>query len=162
MNKPLKIAWIALALLTAGTLVSHAQTSDALKLKHRSAFAGGPARNPFWPIGWVKDSSGGSAESEETVAAITPDKFLVTSISTGANPLAVINGKTFGEGETINAMYGDQKIKILVLAIQDGEVVLQYAGKKYVIAMKAPEMTHTHVESEDALPKKDDSTIIFR
>ena len=97
------------------------------KLKHRSSFTDAPARNPFWPIGWVKGDTT-QAEVQDAVP-ITADKFEVTSISTGSNPLAVINGKTYAEGETIIALYDDQKIKIQVVAINDGDVVLNISAK---------------------------------
>ena len=161
MNKQLKIASVVLLLLGAGVAASNAQSDGVFKLKHRSSFAGAPSRNPFWPIGWVKGQSTSQNAPEETAVPITADKFEVTSISTGSAPLAVINGKTYAEGETIIALYGDQKIKILVVAINDGEVVLQYLDKKYVIPMKHPELAHNPVDPDDALIKKDNNVLIL-
>lgn len=150
---------MALLLLGLGAVTSHAQTDGTFKLKHLSSFNGGPARNPFWPIGWVKEAG---ADPQEEAAPITADKFQVTSISTGSAPLAVINGKTYAEGETILALYGDQKIKILVVAISDGDVILQYLDKKYDIPLKRPELVHSAANNDDALPSKDDNVIILQ
>jgi hypothetical protein len=160
MNTPLKIASIALFLLWSGA-ASNAQTDGTFKLKHHSSFTNAPARNPFWPIGWVKGDTT-KTETQEAEVPITADKFEVTSISTGSAPLAMINGKTYAEGETINAVYGDQKIKILVVAINDGAVVLQYLDKKYTIPLKRPELVHNPVSNDDdLLPRKDDNTLIL-
>lgn len=163
MNTRLAKTSIALLLATGAAFTCHAQTEDGVfKVKHQSSFTGTADRNPFWPIGWVKSDTGGAQNvAEETAAPITADKFEVTSISTGANPLAVINGKTYAEGETIIALYGDQKIKILVLAIHDGDVVLQYLDKKYVIQMKRPEFVHNPSSDQDLAPRKDDNILIL-
>lgn len=160
MNAQLKTASIALLLIGAAAITCNAQEDGSFKLKHQSSFAGGPARNPFWPIGWVKNDSSQAEQQEVAAPIITPDKFEVTSISTGSNPLAVINGKTYGEGETIVALYGEQKIKILVVAINDGDVVLQYLDKKYTIPLKRPEFVH-NPSSDDQLPQKDDNILII-
>ena len=166
MNTQLKTALLALFLLPAAAAACHAQSDDSaaaggFNLKHRSSFNSTAARNPFWPIGWVKTDTGENETQE--VALITPSQFDITSISTGQNPLAVINGKTYGEGETITALYGSQKIKILVLAINDGEVVLQYLDKKYTIPLRRPEFVlHTSTADDDELSKKDSNILILR
>ena len=160
MKTPLKIAAIALFLLTLGQITSSAQTEGVFKLKHRSSFTDAPERNPFWPIGWVKGASNQSDVTEAAVP-ITAASFAVTSISTGPTPLAVINGKTCGEGETITAMYGGQTLKILVVTINDGKVVLQYLDKKYVIPMREPEL-QSHGSTDDSeLTRKQDNMLIL-
>ena len=161
MKTPLKIAALALLVLAWGQISSSAQTDGAFKLTHRSSFTGAPERNPFWPIGWVKGQDT-QTDVQETAVPITEASFVVTSISSGnSTPLAVINGKTYGEGETIVAMYGSQKIKIQVVAINDGEVVLQYLDKKYTVKMKEPVLNHHSDDDSDALLKKNDNVLIL-
>ena len=120
-------------------------------------FQAAPPRNPFWPIGWVKSETGGNtANVDETPVPITADKFEVTSISTGASPLAVINGKTYAEGETIIALYGEQKIKILVVAIHDGDVVLAIS-RQQKSRMIIPRSSPNCREPRDCDPGDDSS-----
>src|SRR5579862_5206371 len=133
MKTSLRMTLIAL-LLCGAAIACNAQTNVDLKLKHRSTFTCDAAHNPFWPIGWVKN--GTESETQDVAVPITADKFQVTSISTGATPMAVINGKTYAEGETIIALYSGQKIKILVASVTDGTVVLQYLDKKYTVPLK--------------------------
>ena len=165
MNTPLKTVFIALCILGLGAAASSAQETAAgsFKLTHRSTFANASAHNPFWPIGWVKGDTSTQSESTEPTVPISESNFTVTSISTGVNPQATINGKIYGEGETIIAMYGGQKIKIVLVAVNDGEVVLQYLGKNYKVQMKHPEL-HMHESSndDDALLKKQDNVLILR
>ena len=160
MNTPSKIASIALLVLGLGVITSNAQTDVTLKLKHRSSFSNAPARNPFWPIGWVKGENAQGSEQEAEVP-ITADSFVVTSISISSTPQAIINGKIYAEGDVINALYGGQKVKIQVMVINDGDVILQYLGKKYTVPLKRPELSsHKAETSEDTLPKKDDVLIL--
>src|SRR5271168_3925148 len=105
MNTPLKIASLAVLILGLGQISSNAQTEGEFQLKHRSSFTDAPGRNPFWPIGWVKGQETQN-NVQETAVPVNEASFVVTSISSGSTtPLAVINGKTYGEGETIIAMY---------------------------------------------------------
>lgn len=135
MNKQLQIAGLALFALVFDDRIACSQTAGDFKLQHRSSFVNQPAHNPFWPIGWVK-SDQPQETSQDTQVSINPENFVVTSISLSATPLAVINGKAFAEGETINAIYGGQRIRIQVLSIGDGTVTLQYAGKKIMLSLK--------------------------
>jgi len=45
-------------------------------------------------------------------------------------PLAVINGKAYGEGDSIPFIAGTSKIKVQVLVIRDGGVILGYNDLK--------------------------------
>lgn len=131
MKNKLIIAGMALLALAAPVRPQ----AGEFKLQHHSSFDSQPAHNPFWPIGWVKSDKPQEAP-QEAVATISPDNFVVTSISLSATPLAVINGKTFGEGEFINAVFGGQRVRIQVASIGDGVVTLLYAGKKIQVPMK--------------------------
>ena len=133
---------------------------ETYQLKHRSSFTADQAHNPFWPIGWVKGAVVAGAVAQENDVPITSDSFTVTSISIGTTPLAVINGKTYGEGETISAVYGGQRIKIQVTAITDGTVILQYLNKKYVIALKHPELQSKAAPPQEYEPRTDSTMIL--
>src|SRR3978361_776225 len=70
-------------------------------LKNQSTFQVTPGvRAPFWPIGWTPSAKTTDTEAVNAqTLVITPDQFSVTSILLGAQSLAVINGRTYGEGE---------------------------------------------------------------
>lgn len=139
------------------TCVASAQETTIFKLIHRSEFSSTVERNPFWPIGWVKGA--GQAATQEAAVPVSASNFTVSSISISSTPLAVINGKTYAEGEVINAMYGGQRITIRLVAIHDGDVVLEYLGKRYTVPMKRPELIQKPV-SGDTLPKQDNTLIL--
>lgn len=137
----IKLTITTLALASAfvhGT--ASAQTAETYKLKHRSAYTDPSAHNPFWPIGWTKGDVVQQATAQEAPPPISAESFAVTSISLSAAPLAVINGKTYGEGEIINAISGTQRLHIQVVAITDGSVVLQYLNKRYTIPLRRPQL----------------------
>ena len=151
-----KTATLALFLLAGCGLAAHAQTVEELKIKNRStfdAFAAG-ARNPFWPVGWRKEAAGASrATATAAVAApvevvLRPQDFVVTSISVGALPLAVINGKAYGEGDLIPLSRGKETVSVQVFAIRDGEVTLRHQTKTVVCTIS------TAVPSKDSKSKR--------
>lgn len=128
---------LALLLFAASNLVVSAQTAAELKIKKLSEFdAHTVSRDPFWPVGWQKaalaaPSGAASAAAAAALAATTlkPESFVVTSISTGTLPLALINGKTYGEGELIPVDIGGRRITVQVYAIRDGTVTLRYQNQ---------------------------------
>ena len=120
-----RAALLAAALLLAVAPHLHAQGA-MFKLKNRSKFSGTlVARDPFWPIGWNKETRNeaqGGGEEE-----ISPDEFVVTSILLSPPALAVINGKEYGEGQFVPVP--GSMAKAQVAAIRDGTVFLFYHGK---------------------------------
>lgn len=169
MNTQLKIAGLAFLALISASRTALPQAPGEFKLKHRSSFTDPPAHNPFWPIGWV-NSEHPQETVQEPLVAIKPESFVVSSISLGASPLAVIraaadstsgkttSGKTYGEGDSIEAIYGGQRIRIQVVAIGDGAVTLQYAGKKIIVSMKHAESGPRQEPKANAL--KDNAIIL--
>ena len=129
------------ASLALGPVLARAQeTTRGFKLKNRSSFsAGETARNPFWPIGWVKNS--GPAESTTEVQVdIRPEDFALSSISIfGSTRLALINGRARGEGDYVPLTVNGRKIRVAVVAIQDGAVVLRYENKDFTVMLKRKE-----------------------
>src|SRR4051812_7702067 len=99
------------AALAASTLAAPAEEADVktagYKLKKRSVFTQPEtARSPFWPIGWIKPAPGQVTQQTQEAAPMTkldPEQFSVTSIVGGTPPIAIINGRPYGEGEYIRA-----------------------------------------------------------
>jgi hypothetical protein len=156
-NHPACIAAFALCLVSFAS-AGRAQAT-IIKLQHRSEFKDDGFRNPMWPIGWQKPANGTQNVSNEPQLPIGPELFNVTSISISSTPLAVINGRTYAEGEAINAIYGGQHIKILVAQINDGNVVLQYLGIKFTVNQKRPDMVPKESPAKDETPP-DNSVIL--
>ena len=149
MKNVLKITIVILVLAFPGRM-AFAQAPEAqgiFKLKHVSTFKQTSAHNPFWPIGWVRTANVQQQESEPQVP-ITSANFNVSSISISPTPMAIINNKACAEGETITARYGASRIQIQVMAIRDGEVILQYQGQNYTIPLKRPELTSKPANEE--------------
>lgn len=167
MNASPKLLIVALiALLAAGTS-SHAQSTDTgFKLKHRSSFSVSVTRNPFWPIGWVKGADvtpGTGVAQEQQDADIRPESFNVSSISISTVPEAIINGKIYAEGDVINAIYAGQKVKLVLLAVNDGSVVIQYGARKITVQVKHPELPqHQNATATEAMPAHNNDTIYLR
>jgi hypothetical protein len=155
-------------LATAGLLVAavaHASDKPApYQLKQRSAFAlpTGTERAPFWPIGWKKRAIGEVTQS----AVPTTPKFVLdeksyklTSILLGNPSLAIINGRTYMEGEfvrqarpaaapTVATSTLPANARVRVFRIQDGQVVLQYQNETVTLGLQRPELAQKHGEEE--------------
>jgi hypothetical protein len=124
-------------------LVASAQTAAELKIKQPSEFDARTAiHDPFWPVGWQKAApvpQTGAASAAATALAganlLKPESFVVTSISTGALPLAVINGKAYGEGELIN-IGGAPTGSVQVFAIRDGVVILRSQNQTITVYIR--------------------------
>lgn len=120
-------------LVTATVLVAEraaaevaAPVAGKYELKKRSAFnLPETTRPPFWPIGWVKKNTT-AAVSVPSGPRLTLDEknFAVSSILTGNPSLAVINGRSYMEGEYLRSK-GKGQPRIRVLRIYDGFVQLQ-------------------------------------
>jgi hypothetical protein len=158
MKTLIKPSLFLVTALLITNIAARAQENTIFKLKHRSEFSSATVHNPFWPIGWVKGENQ-TTTTQEAVVPVSASNFTVSSISISATPLAVINGKTYAEGEVISAMYGGQRMTIRLVAIHDGDVVLEYQGKRYTIPMKRPEFIQKSVPG-DTLPKQDNTLIL--
>ncbi len=117
-----------------------AQNVEDLQIKTRSVYAADPAaRNPFWPIGWKKQEPVATdvvaPRPVPTVsdAFFRPERFVVTSISIGLLPLAMINGRSYGEGEFIRL---DGGASVQIVSIRDGQVTLRFREKTIVVKIQ--------------------------
>jgi hypothetical protein len=121
-------------LLLATAVAGIAADEGGFKLTNRSSFtAPEPAHNPFWPIGWQKSKTTGAVA--EIAVPVKAENFVVSTIMLGREPLAVINGREFGQGETLQIQVGPGYAKVLVAQIRDGEVVLKYLDREIIVPL---------------------------
>ena len=138
-------------LLALGTIASlsvlHAADEPkppAYELKNRSTFAiDRNARAPFWPIGWRKDSAVAPQTTKVVVRSfqIQAEHFSVTSILSGTPPVAIINGRGFGEGEPLPVVVGDLPVQVIVRQIRDGGVWLEQGTHRVFVPLKREKLT---------------------
>src|SRR3954464_7687817 len=138
----LSLSAVATQLSVAGDPAPDPSTAG-YHLKNRSHFAvSDDTGAPFWPIGWTPTAKNTSGHSELSSSGfeLKPEQFLVTSILVGSQSLAVINGRTYGEGENLRSPRMRNPdgtlakgasgpafpagVKIRVQRISDGEVTL--------------------------------------
>jgi hypothetical protein len=146
----LTIAAAAVLSLTARA----AETAAGYELKNRSSFkVDADARIPFWPIGFErpKIKSDGTVAKSTVVASriqLEPGHFSVTSILSGNPSLATINGHSFEEGEILPVVAGTERLRVVVRAIRDGGVTLEYEGQQIFVPMKRPELGAKHSQQK--------------
>ena len=111
----------------------------AYELKNRSTFdINRNTRSPFWPIGWRKDLAPVQNTKAPTVKSfqIQAEHFSVTTILAGTPPVAIINGRGFGEGEPLPVVVGDLPVQVMVRQIRDGGVWLEQGTHRIFVPMK--------------------------
>jgi hypothetical protein len=144
-------------------------------LKNQSSFQVAPGvRAPFWPIGWAP-SARNTTQVDPAAPAVTisPDQFSVTSILLGSQSLAVINGRTYGEGEFLKATRVSKPVegalptnaaaapalpagvKIRVTRIIDGQVILQAGTQAISVPLRRPALSEKKLGDEDLLSLSD-------
>ena len=137
-----RISLLALGII-ASLPVLHAADAPkppAYELKNLSTFTvDRNARAPFWPIGWRRDSTV-TAQASKVPAAksfqIQPEHFSVTTILSGTPPVAIINGRGFGEGELLPVVVGDLPVQVVVRQIRDGGVWLEQGTHRVFVPLK--------------------------
>ena len=119
-------------------------------------------RAPFWPIGWVKQKGAAPKTTLPVVPRAKPDEssFRVTSILLGNPSLAIINGRTYSEGEFLRqprAAGGAATVatsplpagaRIRVYRIDDGGVTLQFQEQLLTVPLRRPELPGKRAEEE--------------
>jgi hypothetical protein len=164
-----RILSIAIVLLGAGAIhgegTAPAAPAQPYQLQRKSAFTATTEnqRAPFWPIGWVKPKPGSAAVTNVAdIPKVTLDEaaFKVTSILLGSPSLAIINGRTYSEGEFIRpprAAGGSAtvatstlpgNVRVRVYRIDDGGVVLQYLDQLLTVTIKRPELAQKRGDEE--------------
>lgn len=132
---------LALLLVLAGAGWAPAQTAEELHATRRSSFeAPAGARDPLTPIGWQKPQAAGEVANPHMGRAVesylVPAAFVVSSISLDRIPLAVVNGKAYGEGDIFPFTAGGEKVQLQVFAIRDGAVTLRYKAFQVVCPIR--------------------------
>jgi hypothetical protein len=129
-------------------------------LKNRSTFSAvsDEQRAPFWPIGWLKRKpmSVTSAEPlrtmEQPKAQFDASNIKLTSILLGTPSLAIINGRSYSEGDFLRqpkaAVVAGTAPRVRVYRINDGSVVLQNQTELITVAIQRPELVQRGPEQE--------------
>jgi hypothetical protein len=159
---------LAFALCSLIPLTLRAASSDApdeggYQLKKRSSFdVPKRAASPFLPIGWLKPQE----TSQPAIAPAAPARpvldeknYNLSSILLGNPPLAVINGRSYSEGDFLRtpkpagpvpkAGLPDETAgagtppppKVQVVRIQDGVVVIRSGAERLQLPLRRKEWT---------------------
>jgi hypothetical protein len=136
---------VGIALVLSAAAYADSENTKSYVLKNRSSFhANLDARMPFWPIGYKRPlvKADGTTDAPVTTAKIQllPEHFSVTSVLLGNPALATINGRSFEEGETLPVIYGNERLRVVVRAIRDGGITLDYEAQQIFVPMKRPEL----------------------
>jgi len=150
---PLLLTIAGAALALSAHLRAESERPKGYELKNRSVFnADSEARIPFWPIGFQRPKIKAVGNSAPVVAAskiqLDPGYFSVTSILLGNPALATVNGRSFEEGELLPVVYGTERLRVVLRAIRDGGVTLDYEGQQVFVPMKRPELGQKHVQQK--------------
>jgi hypothetical protein len=131
------------------------EKAPAYVLKNKSSFTSvaEDQRAPFWPIGWVKRKPMQIATTPTRVVelpkvVIDAKSFKLTSILLGNPSLAIINGRTYSEGEYLRtpkvagavAVATPPAARTRVFRINDGHVVLQLQDQLITVPLQRPEL----------------------
>ncbi len=140
--------WLPLILIsTASALAAPKEpapkSTGTYELKKRSSFTLAEAeRPPLWPIGWVKKQAAPAQAVAVVVApqiVLDPKSFLLTSILLGSPPLAVINGRSYTEGEYLKARGTAPRVQLV--RIGDGTAQVRAVdGQILEIVLRRPEL----------------------
>jgi hypothetical protein len=163
---------LTLAALALGTVAVHAEDAapagapaQPYQLQRKSVFTATDEdqRAPFWPIGWVKQKAGPNPVAAVPAGPrvkLDESAFKVTSILLGNPSLAIINGRTYSEGEFLRqprAVGGAATVatspipagaRIRVYRIDDGGIVLQYQEQLLTVMLKRPELAERRADEQ--------------
>lgn len=143
-------------------------TAGLYSLKTRSFFsAPDGSRPPFWPIGFHPKKAAEEAAPRPTFQ-LNPDSFSVTSILQGGVSIAVINGRSYGEGEFLRLPRAPKPgqavsptspapinlppgVRVQVARITDGAVILRALDQTVTVPLRRPELTERKPQDEELL-----------
>jgi hypothetical protein len=99
------------------------------ELKNKSSFTtNGISRNPFVPIGWTAPVAQVKNVAEAPKLTVDANSFHLSSIllgGGGAPSLAVINGRSYEEGQMIRMPKTSPQARVRLYRIGDGSVQIQ-------------------------------------
>lgn len=146
--KPTNILTLTLLLSAAFAQAETVAKSERYELKRRSEISlNREARSPFWPIGWQrpKDAPQQPQRVQEGTLVkqivveppklqLSSDSFIVSSVLLGHPSIAVINGRSFEEGQYLPVIADDQqRVKVKVRQIREQGVWLQLDNQPPVL-----------------------------
>jgi len=115
-----------------------AAPKERYQLKTKSGFSVPEgSRAPYIPIGWVKKD--GPIMVVAQTARVDESGFRVTSILLGNPSLALINGRSYEEGQFLRMPRGST-VRVRVYRIIDGQVWLQHENSLFSVPLKRPEL----------------------
>lgn len=117
------------------------------ELKNKSSFnVAENVRSPFLPIGWVKRGEATAPVVDQTT--VDASGFRLTSILIGNPSMAVINGRSYEEGQFLRMPRGGPQVLIRLYRIGDGQVWLQSGGQVFPVPLKRPELSERKIEEQ--------------
>lgn len=125
-----------------------ATSTKRYELKNKSTFSvAADIRSPFLPIGWVKSGEVATPVVQQR-QTVDPSGFRVTSILLGNPSMAVINGRSYEEGQFLRMPRGGPQVLVRVYRIGDGQVWLQSGGSVFTVPLKRPELGERKLEEQ--------------
>jgi hypothetical protein len=123
----------------------------SFELKNKSSFSVPEGtRSPFRPIGWK-----GGPVAQQAVAPKSftdPAAFKVTSILVGNPSLAVINGRSYEEGQAIRmpkpAKSTEPQPRVKLFRIGDGVVFIQVEDQMLTVPLKRGELNELQPQQD--------------
>jgi hypothetical protein len=128
--------FLTIVISVASATSAMSADTGGLEVKNKSSFNAAPGvRNPFWPIGWMKQVKGVAVPVvTKTEQGVNASGFTLMSVFLGNPAIAVINGRDYQEGDKIRV--NGAATEVQVVAIRDGEVVLRSGESQVAIRMK--------------------------
>ena len=112
-------------------------------------------RSPFLPLGWKRPVDASSVPVPVAAAAFSEKDFQLTSVLLGSPSLAVINGRSYSEGEYVKTTAAQRGLgRVQVQKIGDGLVVLQTGGRQLTIRQRRSDLPAGRPELEVLNPDR--------
>jgi hypothetical protein len=106
-------------------------------------------RSPFLPPGWKRPVEPGVVPGPVAVASFSEKDFQLTSVLLGSPSLAVINGRSYSEGEYMKMPVAQRGLgRVQVVKIGDGSAVLQAGGRPLTIRQRRSDLPAGRPELE--------------
>jgi hypothetical protein len=138
------------------TSVASSTPMPRYELKRKSEFTlENRGRPPFWPIGWVRQGPAPLVAAKQV--QIGDDMFRVTSILVGNPSMAVINGRSYEEGQFIRMPKGSSpQLRPKLYRIGDGQVLIQVQNQLLPVQLRRQELNEVKRDAELLNEEKDD------
>jgi hypothetical protein len=128
--------------------VPSANPQKRYEAKTKSGFHYETPRAPFTPIGYVKSAAAPTTNAPAPVEIkLDESQFRVTSILLGNPAIAVINGRSYEEGQYVRVPKG-AALRPRVFRIMDGQVIIQAESKSVTVPLRRGELNERRPEDE--------------